>query len=73
MAKVAVTCININITIITMYTPEDQGVTLKRIFMKVRPPEKIRLSVLPILNVYVKLIHVRPTFLGYLQNKMCVF
>ena len=36
MAKVAVTYININITIITMYTLEDQGVTLKRIFMKIK-------------------------------------
>ena len=34
MAKVAETYININI--ITMYTPEDQGITLKRIFVKKR-------------------------------------
>ena len=41
MAKVAETYININITIITMYMPEDQGVTLKRIFMKIKKNKKI--------------------------------
>ena len=40
MAKVAETYININITIITMYTPEDQGVTLKRIFVRKKKGEK---------------------------------
>ena len=48
MAKVAVTYINININIITMYKPEDQGVTLKRIFVKIKKTKKTHLYHIPV-------------------------
>ena len=40
MANVAVIYININIIIITMYMQEDQGVTLKRFFVKRKKKNK---------------------------------